>query len=968
MQFGRPSPADPATSPQLSVLRRPSPASRTPEEEADRERERRRRREGSERGSSHPSRRHNSDTRSRGSRSSEGSESLRDRERGRGEGDSGAKAYLKASYKEIGALEQSLGGMHRKMDSDPEAGISVLLDPAERADPSRRNDINAWAELVSMHKKLVDCHHNFLKLSLDPQVPPGLRQSPLRYNIPVRLWQVGFHLLLERLRFAWMSHNAIAHDLLTDFIYYAYQFYNGLYEDDTLSSFRTAWIEALGDLARYRMAVACAEVDNIASVNKGKHSREARIDDGNNDDDGEPVLSGASIGQEVADHWDVEERETWRITARDWYAKGVVEKPGEGRLQHHLALLCRDVRGREGHALYHFTKSLCASHPFETSRESVLPLFDSALQHQRSAPEATAMDLFVRLHGMLFTRIQLDDFQSVMSRFMERLEEDANLDGVSRKACVTQVDWLLMGVVNLTAMLQYGAENGPIRKALAQEGAARRRQHIADGIVEQDGEDDASQVAEAAPTEELAPLSDGPPPITFTHALELSFTMLDFVFKHPFRQQGLYQVLNPYLIILLTFLATIFRQPAAGAPLVTSIPWRHLAEFLNRQNLELREETRLVTPSPLPEDWMMRGMEWIGRRVYERGFWKTKSNSRGSSGGPAIPRTCERFTSEVDVLLANFDSGLDLNEGVVEDVDGPDATDGPVAVNERRRRRLAWAAGVLAAHVEGFVIDDGRVAIRGVLSQVIDAQEAQRAREKAEAEAWASRRPADHEEYVSESDEDDPALSVLRERKRHLRSVLKLPRTRAARRAPHVASQHRVVPGYTILIFDTNVLLSSLGLFAKVVEGGQWSVIVPLPVITELDGLSKNAPPLGSEAQSAVAYLEARIRTHALCLKIQTTRGNYLTDLLIRAEHLDFKPAPNAAKSMDDLILDVAQFQAKHFRDRSGVLGMPKPDKADNQKPTQVLLITFDRNMRIKARARGIEAADEREMAAILGK
>ena len=32
-----------------------------------------------------------------------------------------------------------------------------------------------------------------------------------------------------------------------------------------------------------------------------------------------------------------------------------------------------------------------------------------------------------------------------------------------------------------------------------------------------------------------------------------------------------------------------------------------------------------------------------------------------------------------------------------------------------------------------------------------------------------------------------------------------------------------------MLIFDTNVLLSALTLFSKVVEGGQWSVIVPLP-------------------------------------------------------------------------------------------------------------------------------------------
>ncbi len=74
----------------------------------------------------------------------------------------------------------------------------------------------------------------------------------------------------------------------------------------------------------------------------------------------------------------------------------------------------------------------------QTSRESILPLFDAALQSQRSMPEAGAMDLFVRLHGMLFTKIALDDFPSVMSRFMERLEEDAQLDSSSRKANISQ--------------------------------------------------------------------------------------------------------------------------------------------------------------------------------------------------------------------------------------------------------------------------------------------------------------------------------------------------------------------------------------------------------------------------------------------------------------------------------------------------------------------------------------------------
>lgn len=941
---------------------------RSPDEEADLARERERRRKGSERGSVHTSQRKESDTRSRGSSGSQGSESLKDHQRGRGEGDSGAKELLRRVRNEIRALEQSLIDMHRKMQADPEAGIIVLIDKPLQPHPTgASNESLAWAELIAMHKELADFHSTFLKLALDPKSPRELRPLPVKHSIPVRLWQTGYLAILERLRFAWISQKSdIALELLTDFILDAYQSYTQLFQDEMMAAFRPAWIEALGDLARYRMAVATME----SEAPRCKRSADARIDD-----DDEPLLEAASIGQEVADNWTVEDKETWRTTARDWYAMGISEKPGEGRLHNHLALLCSDVRGQEPRALYHFAKSLTALHPFEASREAVLPLFDSAAQFQRSTPEATAMDLFVRLHGMLFTRIELDDFDSVMSRFMERLEEDASLDGVSRKACLTQVDWLSMGVVNIAAMLQYGSDGGIIRKGWARESAARRRQ----AAVEENGDGDEEQGLDnddegqgQQPQTLLVLPPDSPAPPSFTNALHLTFSILEFTFAHPYRQQGLHQVLNPYLAIMLTFIATVFRIPVAGASLVTYVPWRQLAEFVNSLGVEVSEETRLVNGVPLPEDWMIRGMEWVGRRVFERGFWKPKTNSRSSNGGPAIPRVGERFNSEMDVLLANFDAALDITEGVVEEVEGADLTDGPVAVDDRRRRRVAWAAGTLASNVDGFELENGKVVIRGSLAAAIEAEEARKTRERQEEETreYARRgqqpQSAGSEEDIQDEDEDeDPDLAVLRERRRHLRDILNVPTTpRRAPRSRRARSTHNVVPGYTILVFDTNVLLSALNLFSKVVEGGQWSVVVPLPVVTELDGLSRNPAPLGTEAAAVVAYLEARIRTHALCLKIQTSRGNYLTDLLIRAETLDLR-SRDTARTMDDMILNVAAFQRDHFVDRSSLLGQLQPvDGA----PTQVLLVTFDRNLRLKARALGINAADEREMAAILAK
>jgi protein SMG6 len=585
------------------------------------------------------------------------------------------------------------------------------------------------------------------------------------------------------------------------------------------------------------------------------------------------------------------------------------------------------------------------------------------------------MDLFVRLHGMLFTKIDLDNFPDVMARFMERLEEDARLDGVSRKATVTQVDWILMASVNIAAILQYGIQAGVVRKALSIEGQERRR---AQAAAEEDDEDEEN--GEHHHEEEVNG-HDVVPEITptYTHALHLAFSVLQFTFDHPTRQQGLNVVLNPYITLFLTFLSTLFRQSHVANIMIDHVPWSGLAGFLNKARLDIREETRLTCGPPLPEDWAARGMEWVGRRVYERGFWKTKTLSRGSgSMAQPTPRSSgERFQSEMDVLLANFETTVDISEGVVDEAEGADVTDGPIAVNQRRWKRVTWASGVIVKHVDGFALNENGVVIEGGLKRRLEENEQVRREEEEKEQArLQARRERERLEELEEleamgsGDEMDSSKAGLacsssqysltfQDRRGHLRNALDP--TRKSKRA--VKTALRAVPGYTMLVFDTNVMLSSLDIFKRTVEGGQWSVIVPLPVVTELDGLSKNPTPLGLAAIQAISYLESRIRTHSLCLKIQTSRGNYLSDLLIRTEHVDFSDPAVASRNMDDLILNIAAFQSEHFTDRSAILGQPEAEIG----ATKVVLVTWDRNLRLRARARGIEAVDEKEVKGVLG-
>jgi protein SMG6 len=108
---------------------------------------------------------------------------------------------------------------------------------------------------VVLKGKEVENVHNLLEISLSPSVPASLRNIPTKYNIIVRLCTYAFHKLLESLRrAAFVSPLALEH--LQDFIYYAYTFHTGLLEEPSLKAFKSGWMEALGDLAWCRMAVA----------------------------------------------------------------------------------------------------------------------------------------------------------------------------------------------------------------------------------------------------------------------------------------------------------------------------------------------------------------------------------------------------------------------------------------------------------------------------------------------------------------------------------------------------------------------------------------------------------------------------------------------------------------------------------------------------------------------------------------
>lgn len=264
-----------------------------------------------------------------------------------------------------------------------------------------------------------EAFHSFMERCMDPMVPASIHSVPQKYNLPNRMWNSAFLLLFEHLLSALRSpadtetfqsvplidatnqaDSAIGNvvDHLTDFVYYAYTFYTQLLEQQSLSAFRGTWIEHLGDIARYRMAIAevsgrlppasglpkvSAPGNSLRSLFESvEHDAEPRAtlqDTADRDQipqkqlvsrkdrkkgfPGMPVklgedleladTPGNSIGAAALDDWELVEHEIWRTVSQDWYFLGLSETPGTGRLHHHLALLAEDDELR---ALYHYSK------------------------------------------------------------------------------------------------------------------------------------------------------------------------------------------------------------------------------------------------------------------------------------------------------------------------------------------------------------------------------------------------------------------------------------------------------------------------------------------------------------------------------------------------------------------------------------------------------------------------------------
>lgn len=466
---------------------------------------------------------------------------------------------------------------------------------AMERDPSKPTKLSdeQWQALISLHKTLLHEHHDFFLASQHPSANPALSKLPEHYSMPARMWRHAIHSFLEVLRHRLPE----SLDHMLAFIYIAYSMVALLYE--TVSSFESTWIECLGDLGRYRMA----------------------IED------------------------DMRDREVWSGVSRFWYGKGADKDPDQGRLYHHLAILARHSSLQQ---LSLYSKALTCVTPFESARSSIMTLFSPILSgkdsYLRSIPFET---MFIKVHGMLFSGTALENYDATLSRLIDLLDKY-----ISKLAAKFKEQGIFAAIANISALFEYGGgvrPSGaaksilqlcfkPLRDAedkAIQEAKVRAKQEA--GATAEIGPANSLKLASKFPevdvdlalpvVESIKPVASKMEPIApselatslqfITRALKLAFNTFSVCLEQV-RDKNVLPLIGVYFMFIWD-LTRIEDLHGVKTLIIQEAPWREMCSFLNTIVKPETLTSRVRAPSfptpkeqngrPLPEDFLMRG-QW----------------------------------------------------------------------------------------------------------------------------------------------------------------------------------------------------------------------------------------------------------------------------------------------------------------------------------------------------------------------
>lgn len=428
-----------------------------------------------------------------------------------------------------------------------------------------------WQALIALHRQLLYEHHDFFMASQHPSASESLKRLAKKYAMPARMWRYGIHAFLELLRHKLPQ----SFEFMLRFLYFAYSMMTLLFE--SVPAFEETWIECLGDLARYRMAI-----------------------------------------EEV----DTREREIFCGLARYWYNQVADKNPGVGRIQHHLAVLSApDVI----QALFYYTKSLLSVNPFASARESVLILIGPVLDHTRpnEGAQYSVSANFITAHGCLFMESPIDQFISSGTSFLLFLDEY-----IGRNGLAFRLQGAYICSCNIAAMLEYGKANAGLSNELNEEAGQRplgadsyktalqHWEYVSAAI--RHGNVDSAIASAATPTTKL-------------FSIFFAFSTLSVIIN----RRGDTNVF-PAVHISLAFIWCHILNGDSIADIERAVPWNGIASFLTSMSSRWLSNTPKIESDAfprvdeadkkqLPEDFLMRGQAW-SRYFFPKDFFDNSVN------------------------------------------------------------------------------------------------------------------------------------------------------------------------------------------------------------------------------------------------------------------------------------------------------------------------------------------------------
>ena len=336
---------------------------------------------------------------------------------------------------------------------------------------------------------------------------------------------------------------------------------------------------------------------------------------------------------------------------------------------------------------------------------------------------------------MLFTEIQLDDFQSTLSRLLELLQLEE----------IEERDWMMMAVINIGSILEYGRPtavlkeiNGitptipPVPKSRI---SSKRKGRKDSDRVEVDAEEDVTKIGVVADADK-----DGDLPLHLRRSLQLAFSMLSQALSRPMRRTPF-----PYITIILSFMSTVVESDH-WPTFEHVIPWGELAVFLNsvpRSIIKLsdeaagsREQSIITTGcSPLPEDAYLRGMAWSGRKLYGRGFWNRDTDGRIN-----------------EAAILDVKEGEEVSDGISEDDNDGEKQSPCIGDQDNRWIRVLRSGMRVTKYVDGFTSVKQP---SGKRFWMVEGRLADRV------ESWKEQRRRECEESDADSENDSEEVKAL---------------------------------------------------------------------------------------------------------------------------------------------------------------------------------------------------------------